>query len=228
VTGVGAWIARDAPWIGLDPGAAQRLLLPVAEAYAEPQRRYHDQVHLGEMLDAVHLLRGSCRDFRAALLAAWFHDGVYRPERRDNEAASAAWASRALREAGLGDALAEEAARLVLGTEPGAVPADADAQVLWDADRRVWAAPPPRYAQYARGVRAEYSQYSWGAYAAGRRRFLGGALRRAAEAGRLFFHLGPAEDAAAGANLARERRCLGWPRVALARALGRDPLAALG
>jgi predicted metal-dependent HD superfamily phosphohydrolase len=229
VTATGeAWIARDAPWLCLEQGRARQLLLPVAEAYREPQRRYHDETHLGEMLDAVHALRQACRDFRAVLLAAWFHDAVYRPERSDNEEQSALRARRALEPAGFDPELTASVERLVLTTRPGAaVAGDADAEVLSDGDRRVWAAPPARYAAYARGIRAEYGRFSWTAYAHGRGRFLAGSLRRADAAGRLFFHFGTAEEAAARANLARERRCLALPRVWLHRLAGRDPLAAL-
>jgi predicted metal-dependent HD superfamily phosphohydrolase len=222
------WIARDAPGLGLDEEAARRLLAPVAEAYREPQRRYHDETHLAEMLEAVHALRASCRDFRAVLLAAWFHDAVYRPERSDNEAQSAAWARRVLPAAGFTEEVTASVERLVLSTQPGAsVAADPDAQVLSDGDRRIWASPPHRYAEYARGIRAEYSRFSWTRYALGRRGFLDGSLRRARETGRLFFHFGAEEEAAARANLGRERRCLTLPRVWLHRLAGRDPLASL-
>jgi predicted metal-dependent HD superfamily phosphohydrolase len=229
VSEVASWIARDAPWIGLDDQeAARRLLAPVAEAYDEPQRRYHDRTHLGEMLEAVHTLRPRCRDFPAVLLAAWFHDGVYRPERRDNEAQSAAWARRALAAAGFPPEQVARVERLVLDTDPGAeAPADPDSQVLFDADRRIWAAAPPRYAAYARGVRAEYGRYSWTSYARGRRRFLTGALRRAAGGDRLFFHLGTEDEQTARRNLVREARCLFLPRVVVACLVRRDPLAPL-
>ena len=221
-------ITRDAAWLGLDVPAARLLLEPVAVAYSEPQRRYHDDTHLTEMLEAVHALRAHCRDFRAVLLAAWFHDAVYWPERRDNEAQSAAWAGRALPAAGFGPDLVAEVERLVLGTDPASpAPADADARVIHDADRRVWAAAPARYAEYARGIRAEYARFGWSRYAAGRSRFLGGALRRAQESGRLFFHLDAAEERSGRRNLERERESLRPLRVWRHRLLRRDPLASL-
>jgi predicted metal-dependent HD superfamily phosphohydrolase len=223
-----SWIARDAPFLGIGLEAAHGLLVPVAEAYREPQRRYHDATHLGEVLEAVHLLRPHCVDFRSVLLAAWFHDGVYRPERSDNEARSAAWARRALAAAGFPESTAAAVERLVLTTDPrAAAPEGADARVLADADRRIWSAAPPRYAEYARSIRAEYGRFSWTRYAVGRRRFLAGVLRRAEKAGALFFHLGAAEERAARANLVRERRCLSLPRVWLCRLAGRDPLSPL-
>jgi predicted metal-dependent HD superfamily phosphohydrolase len=223
-----AWIERDAPWLGLDEGTARRLLAPVAAAYREPERCYHDETHLGEMLESVHTLRKACGEFRAVLLAAWFHDAVYRPERSDNEEQSARWARRALPPVGFAPELTASVERLVLSTQPGAaVTADPDAQVLSDGDRRIWSAPAVRYAAYARGIRAEYRHFSWTAYALGRRRFLAGSLRRAGITGRLFFHFGQPEEEAARANLARERHCLTLPRVWLHRLAGRDPLASL-
>jgi predicted metal-dependent HD superfamily phosphohydrolase len=217
---IAEWIPRDASVLGLDRARALRLLAPVAAAYRQPQRRYHDTRHLGEALDAVHRLRSHSKDPRALLLATWFHDSVYVPERRDNESQSAAWATRALAEAGFPPELIATVSRLILSTQHHAAAADPDAQVLADADRLIWAAPASRYAEYARGIRAEYRRYSWLAYAHGRRRFLAAATRGQ----RLFFLATDAEEAAARRNVDRERRCLSPLRVGFQRLLGRDPL----
>ena len=64
--------------------------------YAEPQRRYHDQRHLAEVLAAVDRLAAEADDLDAVRLGAWFHDAVYEPraEPGANESASATLAGR--------------------------------------------------------------------------------------------------------------------------------------
>jgi predicted metal-dependent HD superfamily phosphohydrolase len=137
--------------------------------YAEPQRRYHDQRHLAEVLDAVDALAAHAADPRAVALAAWFHDAVYQPAAPPgrNEEDSALLAEQVLPalglDAGSGGTVAAVAA-LVRGTahheirtdDPSAPPV-ADAEVLYDADLAILAAAPERYAEYTAGVRAEYA-----------------------------------------------------------------------
>lgn len=222
----GLWASRDAADLGLEPKRALSMLAPVAEAYREPWRYYHNLSHLGEVLDTIHLLRDRCFDLRAVLLAAWFHDAVYLPERRDNEERCADWAARALAAEGFDDAVIEKVRCLIISTKNHSTASGPDAQVLADADRRIWTASKERYAEYARGVRREYGRYSWASYALGRRRFLSRVLRAGAH-GKLYFCLNllnPRADFLARRNLEREARRLAPVRVLLARLRGEDPL----
>ncbi|GAA1168597.1 putative metal-dependent HD superfamily phosphohydrolase [Kitasatospora gansuensis] len=139
----------------VDPGPYGRDLLA---RWAEPQRRYHSTAHLTAVLDHVDTLAGHAEDADAVRLAAWFHDAVYKPDRSENEERSAQLAVRALREAGLGEPLTEEVARLVrltVGHHPA--PGDRNGEVLCDADLAVLGGTPEQYAAYAAAVRAEYA-----------------------------------------------------------------------
>ena len=164
-------------WTALFPGhdveaAGQDLL----DRYAEPVRRYHDRVHLAEVLAAVDLLAEHARDLTAVRLAAWFHDAVYDPRRGDNEAESARLA-RTVLPAYAADHLVAEVARLVELTSTHAVTEDdANGVVLCDADLAILAAPPKRYADYVTGVRAEYAHVEDDAFREGRARVLDGLL----------------------------------------------------
>ncbi|MER5865765.1 hypothetical protein [Kitasatospora sp. NPDC002040] len=131
--------------------------LDLLARWAEPQRRYHSTAHLAAVLDHVDALAGHAEDADAVRLAAWFHDAVYRPDRSENEERSAQLALRALPEAGLPGALAEEVARLVRLTV-GHHPAEGDrnGEVLCDADLAVLGGTPAQYAAYAAAVREEY------------------------------------------------------------------------
>jgi predicted metal-dependent HD superfamily phosphohydrolase len=136
-------------------------------AWSEPHRRYHDLAHLAAVLGLVGQLDGAT-DPDAVRLAAWYHDVVYDPTRRDNEKVSAQRARAGLR--GLvPDERIAEVERLVLltaGHDPE--PGDANGAVLCDADLAVLAGPPDAYVAYASAVREEYAHLSDEEFTAGR------------------------------------------------------------
>jgi predicted metal-dependent HD superfamily phosphohydrolase len=137
--------------------------------WSEPQRRYHGTDHLTAVLDRAEELAGHADDPDAVLLAAWFHDAVYRPDRSENEERSARLAERALPEAGVTQERTAEAARLVrltVGHDPA--PGDRNGEVLCDADLAVLAGDPSAYAAYAAAVREEYSFVPDAAFREGR------------------------------------------------------------
>lgn len=150
--------------------------------WAEPHRRYHTTTHLHTTLNRVEELSSrpdepapetepgaapgtpatpdaaAALDIDAVLLAAWFHDAVYRPDRSENEERSARLAERALPEAGVSAARTAEVARLVrLTVTHDAAPGDLAGAVLCDADLSVLAGSPEEYARYAAEIRAEYA-----------------------------------------------------------------------
>jgi predicted metal-dependent HD superfamily phosphohydrolase len=176
------------------------------EAYAAPQRGYHNVLHLSEVLDRIDvLLRAEPvrLDRDTLLLAAWFHDAVYDPERSDNEQRSAALAAGELTAAGAPDLSVSEVVRLVRLTATHA-PADDDVlgQVLCDADLGVLAADPARYADYTAGVREEYAHLSGEDFHTGRDKVLRDLLSR-----RPLFHRPHAQrtwEEAARRNMTRE------------------------
>ncbi|MXG24297.1 HD domain-containing protein [Streptomyces sp. YIM 132580] len=186
--------------------------LPYAEnllaRWDEPQRRYHTTAHLTAVLDRIDTLAGYAADVHAVRLAAWFHDAVYRPDRTENEERSAALAERALPEAGVGEAVTAEVARLVRLTVTHD-PADGDrnGEVLCDADLAVLAGGPQEYADYAAQVREEYGFVPDEAFRAGR----AAVLRQLLALPRLFrTPHGAAEwEARARRNLATELELLG-------------------
>jgi predicted metal-dependent HD superfamily phosphohydrolase len=137
--------------------------------WAEPQRRYHTADHLAAVLDRAEELSGHAADPDAVLLAAWFHDAVYRPDRSENEERSARLAERALPEAGVPQARTAEVARLVrLTATHDPAPGDTNGEVLCDADLAVLAGTPEAYAAYAAAVREEYGFVPEEAFRTGR------------------------------------------------------------
>ena len=147
-------------WHGVGgPGDGAEVQQALLAAWAEPQRHYHTLQHLAECLAAFEQTQALAERPAEVELALWFHDAVYDPRAHDNEAASAAWAQRALADAATG--VAERVAALVLATTHGAgtadAPASADAALLLDIDLSILGAPAPRFAEYESQVRAEYA-----------------------------------------------------------------------
>ncbi|MCM2427787.1 HD domain-containing protein [Streptomyces sp. RKAG337] len=125
--------------------------------WSEEQRWYHTTDHLVAVLDHIAELAAYADDPDSVLLAAWFHDAVYRPDRSENEERSARLAERALAKAGVGAARIAEVVRLVLlTTSHDPAPDDRNGEVLCDADLAVLAGEPAAYAAYAAAVRQEY------------------------------------------------------------------------
>ena len=214
--------------LGLNPDAALALLSPIIDAYGkEPQRKYHDARHLAEVLAEVWRLRARATDVAPVIFAAWFHDVIYDTARRDNEEASAALAVSALASHGITGDVATETHRIILTTKDHLASADPNAQVMADADCAVFAAAAPRYAEYARGVRAEYGVYGWSAYSLGRCRFLRKMLRVRDERGRLFFFADAEREHTAHRNLLRELSALSPLPLLVARLTRHDPYARL-
>lgn len=171
----------------------------LAKRYAEPHRAYHTAEHVTEVLrwfDDV-AAEGLWRDPAAVYLACVFHDAVYDPLAKDNEARSAELA----RAAGAGERTVE----LILLTarhgrlEPGDV--DDEAALFLDCDLAILGAEPAAFDAYDAAVAREYAALPADTYRAGRRAFLTGLLARP----RIFlsdrFHA--RLDGAARANLAR-------------------------
>lgn len=126
-------------------------------AWAEPQRRYHTLRHL---LDSVALLEpelASATHPGEVEVALWFHDAVYALRAADNEARSAAWADRALREGGVAPDAVARVVALVMATRHDALPATDDERLLVDVDLAILGADPERFDEYEAEVREEYA-----------------------------------------------------------------------
>lgn len=186
--------------------ATLRVLL--APRYAEPARHYHTLAHIDALRRGLDRWRGLAHDPLGILAAIWFHDAVYDPQRRDNEARSAELARTELAALGwLGDAI-ERVAALVLATaHHDADAADTDAWLFLDLDLAVLALDAPRYAAYRDAVRAEYAHVDDARYRSGRAAVLRSFIDRAAIYRTPELHA--AWEEAARANLAAELAALG-------------------
>lgn len=141
-------------------------------AYRAPERGYHDDRHLTEVLDHLGMLMSQPAaagvDPDAVVLAAWFHDAVYEGQ-RDDEERSASLAQEALAATGVPTSLVGEVARLVrLTADHRPDPDDVAGALLCDADLAVLAAARERYDDYVQGVRREYADLDDATFRTGR------------------------------------------------------------
>jgi predicted metal-dependent HD superfamily phosphohydrolase len=156
---------------GVPAGAAYPVFDQLVAAHGAPERHYHNLEHLGEMLRVASRLAAHGDDPAAVQLAIWFHDAVYDPRAKDNEARSADLAATSLAPLGVPAPTIDRVASLVMATahlasaEP---PADRDAAVLLDADLAILGAAEERYRRYAADIRKEYAFVPDADYRAGR------------------------------------------------------------
>jgi predicted metal-dependent HD superfamily phosphohydrolase len=151
--------------------------------YAEPQRAYHTWDHIAALLGWFDQWADGMRDADAVFLAILFHDAIYDPRAKDNEARSAALlAATAL--PGFDDASVARAVRLTEATAahriPEGVGADEakDMAEFLDMDLSILAASPTAFDTYDTAIRREYRHVPWLAYVLARRRILKAFLTR--------------------------------------------------
>jgi predicted metal-dependent HD superfamily phosphohydrolase len=187
----------DAQWTALEA------------AYATPPRAYHNFSHVRAVLahyDEVATGPGWTQP-PEAWLAVLYHDAIYEPGRKDNEARSAQlarehiaqWPPDAGIDADRVAALIELTARHGM-LAPAEV--DRDAALFLDCDMAILGAPPEVFDAYDRGIAAEYrGQVPGWMYRLNRRRFLKALLGRERIFLSDFFH--ERLDAQARRNLRR-------------------------
>ncbi|WHS27250.1 DUF4031 domain-containing protein [Auritidibacter ignavus] len=157
------------------------------QRWSQPHRHYHDPSHLLSVLKGIDLLQRAGEPLgefpRAAKLAAWFHDAVYRadphlPPGQDEED-SARLAERVLPTLGVPGPEILEVSRLVRLTfthDPHND--DAAGRILCDADLEVLGRNPGPYQRYQQAVRRDFAKVSDDDFTTGREKVLRGILAR--------------------------------------------------
>ena len=138
-------------------GIDNALFDKVRQSYKSPGRVYHTWQHILACLAEYRLVK--CDEPRAVLLALLFHDAVYVPGAKDNEAQSADLAMCLLAEHGnIPEGERREIAQMILLTAShhATNSLSADAMKLLDIDLSVLGAARPVYQAYAGGVRSEF------------------------------------------------------------------------
>lgn len=159
------------------------VLADLRRRYAEPQRAYHTWDHIAALLRLFDLRAEHLTDPDAVFLAILFHDAIYDPRRKDNEALSAALLAEAAL-AGFGEASITRAMRLTDATAAHRIPdglqedETGDMAHFLDMDLSILGAAPEAFAAYDRAIRQEYRHVPRLLYGPARNRILKGFLER--------------------------------------------------
>jgi predicted metal-dependent HD superfamily phosphohydrolase len=146
--------------LGCDLGAehwSDTVFLELVARYSERHRHYHTLQHLRECFAHVDAVPKLVQHPEEIAIALWFHDAIYDVHRHDNEAQSAAWAQRALTDAGVGHEACDRIRSLIMATCHNARPDSPDAQILVDVDLAILGESVTRFDAYEQQVRAEYA-----------------------------------------------------------------------
>lgn len=173
----------------------------LAAAYGEPHRAYHNATHIAELLRWFDTVADDIGWQQAAEVytAILFHDSIYVPGAKDNEARSADWAKRSALPADL----ARVAELIELTAQHGKLAsATGDTALFLDSDMAIVASSSAAYRDYAAQIRREYNAIPDDLYRGGRRAF----LQSVATKPRIFFsdYFHTRLDAQARQNLADE------------------------
>jgi predicted metal-dependent HD superfamily phosphohydrolase len=157
-----------------------KLLARLRIRYAEPHRHYHTWAHVLACLESRRSIASAA--LPEVDLALLFHDAVYEPLARDNEARSAELLVDEGRRAWMDEHLLQSARSLVLATRHDAESAivSEEACIVLDADLSILGADPATFDRYEENVRKEFASVDDVAYVAGRSAVLRAFLDRPA------------------------------------------------
>ena len=145
----------------------------LTEHYSESHRHYHTLHHITACLDQLDSLLLDTQHeedtaylsdhYRDLALALWFHDVIYDPTRQDNEAQSAQFAQRWLRQLNEPNSIVSAVNDYILATAHTAqhtvdntVINTYAADVLLDIDLSILGAPAAQFQHYEAAIRQEY------------------------------------------------------------------------
>ncbi len=145
----------------------------IHKSYSSKSRYYHNMAHIIQILEAVNEYSAKIQDISTMQLAAYFHDIIYSPKRKDNEVRSAALAVKKLMQLNYPSVLIEKCKQYILATKDHSNSLmDNDLDFLLDFDLEKLGAAWPEYLEYTRQIRKEYKIYPDIIYIPGRKKVL--------------------------------------------------------
>ena len=188
--------------IGISGERAGEVFEDLVQRYSEAHRSYHNLFHIDRMLG---WLDKSGEGSDAIELAIWFHDAIYDPFGKRNEAESGEYFRNQL-ESLVGDQLLEDVVRLILATDPSRSRNNrSDEDLLVDIDLSILGSQPWDYEVYRSSVRSEYASVPAANFNAGRISILRSFLNKRIYATEFFSPL----EQQARSNIAGEIAALG-------------------
>jgi len=128
----------------------------LANAYSEPHRHYHTNLHIDSCLNHLEEVRNLAEYPNEIALALWFHDAIYSPYSKENELKSASWVEEFL---GKNSVAADRSARiqgLIMITRHDRPTASMDESLIVDIDLTILGSSAADYAAFEKAIREEY------------------------------------------------------------------------
>jgi predicted metal-dependent HD superfamily phosphohydrolase len=181
--GVDMTVITDVDQYGHHPHIVNRVWDLLRGFYNEPGRAYHTMAHISWCLDLLREFFPEKKRpdwYNRVELALWFHDVIYDPKRKDNEARSARVLIGAAAMLGLDPSMAMDASEDVVATKHVGffMPAHEATRWVLDIDLASLGFDPATFDRNSAQIREEYSFVPEDAYRAGRKAILQGFLDR--------------------------------------------------
>jgi predicted metal-dependent HD superfamily phosphohydrolase len=170
--------------LGVKLETADKWSRALVDRYTEQQRYYHTVSHVDAMLDCLDAHRTGIKDRLAVELAVYFHDWIYKPQSKTNEADSVVAFMTFARELALEKEMVEKVVRMIEATVShqisGAIsPTERnDVELFLDFDLEVLGRKWEEYIAYAGQIRREYACFGERDYKIGRAKVLRSFLDR--------------------------------------------------
>jgi predicted metal-dependent HD superfamily phosphohydrolase len=104
------------------------------------------------------------------MFSVFYHDIIYKPVNKDNEAQSAVLAVKRLKELGVNDRIVDECKQQIFATKSHQLSDSADVNFFTDADLAILGSDWESYHGYMNKIRKEYKVYPDIIYKPGRRK----------------------------------------------------------
>ncbi len=145
----------------------------ICQHHSEKHRHYHTLVHLAALFTDLDSIEDLSTEQRSVLdFSVWYHDIIYQPGAKDNEAKSAELAVAALTTLAAPGDLIQRVRDTIIATAKHEPNDDEIAQLFLDADMAILGAPSERYRQYTEEVQREFKRIPTFLYRRGRKGFL--------------------------------------------------------
>jgi predicted metal-dependent HD superfamily phosphohydrolase len=170
--------------LGAKSDVAEKWSSELVARYTEQQRYYHTVSHVAAMLDCLDTHVVGMTDPLAVELAVYFHDWIYEPQSKTNEADSVEAFVAFAKELALDDLLSEKVVKMIEATVTHQIRDDFspseinDVNLFLDFDLEVLGRNWDDYLTYAGQIRKEYISFEEHEYNTGRAQVLKNFLER--------------------------------------------------
>lgn len=156
---------------------SSQLFERLLDCYRQTTRHYHNVEHITHCLTGLDHFKDHAEHPAQVTLALWFHDAVYNPKAKDNEAQSAQMARDELKTLGADTSCIDRICAHVMATKDHKAE-HPDGQLVIDLDLAILASNPARYDRFEQEIRQEFSHVPGFLFKMGRKKVLKHFLKR--------------------------------------------------